>query len=415
MVMVVSRARSVRLVMTVADAVVVMVLCGLWLGVASCNWEDNTPPQCIRKENLHFFCVVRKRGGFIPGTRINSTKIPDSMTKTEMENQIRRVCRVRRLSRHTEECYLQWCLRFADFAGRHREVGREERVRLFLEELAPRSAASTQNQALNAVVFFYRDVMREPLADIGKWARAQRPKRLPVWLSSGEMARLLEQMDGTAGLMAAMAFGSGLRLAELLALRIKDVDLDGGTITVRGGKGDKDRVTCLPRGLAFRMGPHLRKVRALWEADRAAGAAPIYLPDGLERKFPRGGTEWPWFWLWPAAAESVDPRTQILRRHHLHETTLGKALQKAARAAGLSKRITAHTLRHSFATAMLEAGHSITQVQELLGHSSVETTQIYAHCLPHVGRRVTSPLDALESNVIPFTAPPAVLPQRRAG
>jgi len=340
---------------------------------------------------------------------------PHIMTKQEMENQIRRVCRVRRLSRHTEECYLHWLHRFADFANRHREESREERVRLFLEELALKSAASTQNQALNAIVFFYRDVMREPLADIGKWARAQRPKRLPVWLSGGEMMRLLEQMTGVPKIMAEMAFGSGLRLAELLALRIKDVDLDGGTITVRGGKGDKDRVTCLPRSLVFRLGPHLRRVRAMWESDRAAGAQPIFLPDGLERKFPRGGTEWPWFWFWPAASESTDPRSQILRRHHLHETTLGKALQKAAKAAGLNKRITAHTLRHSFATAMLEQGHSITQVQELLGHSSVETTQVYLHCLPQVGRRVTSPLDALETNVLPFAQPPVVHPVRRVG
>jgi integron integrase len=326
------------------------------------------------------------------------------MTKQEMANEIRRVCRVRRLSRHTEGCYLGWCLRFADFAAERREMGREERVRLFLESLAPVTAASTQNQALNAVVFFYRDVLRQPLADLGKWARAKRPARLPVWLSSGEMSRLLEQMTGVPRLMAEMAFGSGLRLAELLALRIKDVDIDGCTITVRGGKGDKDRVTCLSRSLAFRLGPHLARVRAMWEADRAAAAQPIYLPAGLERKFPRGGSEWPWYWLWPAAAESMDPHTAVLRRHHLHESTLGKALHRAAKAAGLGKRVTAHTLRHSFATAMLEGGHSITQVQELLGHSSVETTQVYLHCLPQVGKRVTSPLDAMQSNVIPFAA-----------
>jgi len=339
------------------------------------------------------------------------------MTKQELKDAVARVCRVRRLSRHTEACYLGWLLRFADFAAAHRAVGREERVRLFLEGLADCSAASTQNQALNAIVFFYRDILREPIGDIGKWARAKRPQRLPVWLSTAEMARLLEQMSGVPKLMAEMAFGSGLRLAELLALRIKDVDLDGGTITVRGGKGDKDRVTCLSRGLAFRFGPHLARVRALWEEDRARGAAAIYLPDGLERKMPRAGADWSWYWCWPANSESMDPRAQIRRRHHLHESTLGKALQAAARKAGLGKRITAHTLRHSFATAMRESGHSITQVQELLGHSSVQTTQVYLHCLPQVGRRVTSPLDALPSNVLAFpgAAQPAAERFRASG
>lgn len=337
------------------------------------------------------------------------------MTKTEMEEGVRRVCSVRRLSRHTEECYLGWLRRFFEFAKTRKELGREERVRLFLEELAPRSAASTQNQALNAVVFFYRDVLREPLEDLGRWARARRPKRLPVWLSSAEMWRLLEQMNGVPRLMAEMAFGSGLRLAELLALRIKDVDLDGGAITVRGGKGDKDRVTCLPRSLVFRLGPHLRRVRALWEEDRANGAPGVYVPEEVGRKFPRAGEQWTHFWLWPAGSVSVDPRSKVVRRHHLHETTLGKALQKAARAAGLGKRITAHALRHSFATAMLEAGHSITQVQELLGHSCVETTQVYLHCLPQVGRRVTSPLDAMVGNVVPFSGGGVVNEMRRCG
>ena len=342
------------------------------------------------------------------------------MTKQEMLEAARTVCRVRRLSRHTEESYVGWLARFADHSQKHRQEMREERIRLFLEHLAPRSSAATQNQALNAIVFLYRDVLQNPLGDLGKWARAQRPKRLPVWLSSAEMVRLLDQMTGTPRLMAEMAFGSGLRLAELLALRIKDVDLDGGTITVRGGKGDKDRVTCLPQSLIPRLGPHLDRVRSQWQADRTRNAPAIALPDGLERKFPRAGMDWPWFWFWPAPSESVDPRSKIQRRHHLHESTLGKALQKAAQRAGLSKRITAHTLRHSFATAMLESGHSITQVQELLGHSSVETTQVYLHCLPQVGARVTSPLDQIP-NVIPFpglsaasTAAPARPPARSA-
>jgi len=285
-------------------------------------------------------------------------------------------------------------------------------VRLFLERLAPRSAASTQHQALCAVVFFYRDVLQQPLGDLGGWAKAKRPKRIPTWLTQGEMLRLLEQMRGATRLMAEMAYGGGLRIAELMALRIKDVDIEGGSITVRGGKGDKDRVTCLPRALAMRLGPWVARVRSLWEEDRRDGRAPVALPDGLERKFPNAGLEWPWYWFWPSGKESADPRTGIVRRHHLHEHTMGKALSLAARRAGLAKRVTAHTLRHSFATALLENGAGIHQVQELLGHSSVETTQVYLHCLPLLGTRIVSPLDAAAaSRVVPFVPAPVISEQ----
>jgi integron integrase len=338
------------------------------------------------------------------------------MTKQEMLTKASTVCQVRRLSRHTESSYLGWLARFADHSQAHASESREDRIRLFLEQLAPHSAAATQNQALNAIIFLYRDVLQQPLGDIGKWARAQRPKRLPVWLSAAEMTRLLDQMTGIPRLMAEMAFGSGLRLAELLALRIKDVDIDTHTITVRGGKGDKDRVTCLSHQLASRLGPHLERTRAQWERDRANGAAPIYLPDGLERKYPRAGCDWPWFWFWPANSESTDPRTKTYRRHHLHESTLGKALQRAARHAGLNKRITAHTLRHSFATAYLQNGGHIHDLQQLLGHSSIETTQIYTHCLPQLSQRITSPLDHLPTNIIPMSQaqPPSSAPPQQA-
>jgi integron integrase len=325
------------------------------------------------------------------------------MKKSEILQRAQTVCRTRRLSRHTEVSYCGWIARFADFTAAHKTETREERVRLFLEKLAPRSSASTQNQALNAVVFLYRDVIRQPLGDLGKWARAKRPARLPTWLSPAEMERLLSVMNGGAKLMARFAFGTGLRLSELLALRIKDVDLDARLVTVRGGKGDKDRVTCLPACLRMEMETHLMRVRAVYDRDRANSAAPIYMPDGLERKFKNGGAEWPWFWLWPAVSESKDPRSGVMRRHHVHEDTLGKALKAAVRRCGLGKRVTAHTLRHSFATALLAGGASITQVQELLGHTSVETTQVYLHCVPQFAGSITSPLDALSaSKVVPF-------------
>lgn len=326
------------------------------------------------------------------------------MTKTEMSEQVKLVCRMRRLSRHTEETYAGWIARFGVHVRTCAHLSREDRVRTYLEKLAPRCSASTQNQALNAIVFLYRDVLKEPLGDIGKWARAKRPKRLPTWLAPQEMQRLLDVLPSGTRMMAEMAYGSGLRIAELLGLRVKDIDMNACLVTVRGGKGDKDRMTVLPRSLLHRLHAHLARIRVIYDRDRAAGAMPIYLPEGLERKFPTGGREWPWFWLWPAAGESTDPRTQIERRHHVHEDTLGKALKLATHKAGLHKRVTAHTLRHSFATNLLAGGASITQVQELLGHNSIETTQIYLHCVPEFARSIVSPLDALPlaDNVVPF-------------
>lgn len=327
------------------------------------------------------------------------------MKLAEMLEQVRLTCRMRRLSYHTETCYTGWIIRFA----RHIQIcppesTREQRVRSYLEKLAPRTSASTQNQALNAIVFFYRDVLRHPLGELGKWARAKRPTRLPSWLSPDEMRRLLDAMPPGPRLMAQVAYGSGLRLVELLALRVKDIDLDACLITVRGGKGDKDRITCLPRSLVFALRTHLDRIRVLYDQNRTAGAHPVYLPDHLERKYPNAGREWPWFWLFPGGNKSTDPRSGIVRRHHVHEDTLGKALKAGRRRIGLTKRVTAHTLRHSFATNLLASGASITQVQELLGHNSVETTQVYLHCIPQFARTITSPLDALPQtpNIVPF-------------
>ena len=327
------------------------------------------------------------------------------MTLQEMLERVRVVCRMRRLSWHTEVCYSGWITRFAAHLKCADGGTREERVRTFLSAMAPRCSASTQNQALNAIVFFYRDVLREPLQEIGQWARAKRPVRLPTWLSPQEMRGLLEAMPGLPRLMAQVAYGSGLRLAELLELRIKDVDLDGRLITVRGGKGDKDRVTCLPQSLVFALRAQVERCRVIYDQDRTEGAPGVCVPDGLERKYPNAGREWPWFWMWPGAAPSRDPRSGVIRRHHLHEDTLGKALKTATRRVGLTKRVTAHTLRHSFATNLLASGASITQVQELLGHSSVETTQVYLHCIPQFASSITSPMDALPAvgNVVAFS------------
>lgn len=316
------------------------------------------------------------------------------MKKADAVGLVYKVCQVRRLSRHTANSYAGWVARYCEHLRGCGDGSSEDKVRLFLEGIAPVVAAATQNQALNAVVFFYRDCLRQPLGQIGKWARARRAERLPTWLSGEEMRLLLDNMQGVAKLMAAFAYGTGLRLSELLGLRIKDVDVAAHLVTVRGGKGDKDRVTCLPHALDLPLRQHLQRVRVVYDRDRSEGRHGVYLPGGLERKFPNGGKEWPWFWMFPALGESVDPVSKVLRRHHVHEDTLGKALKAACHKCGMGKRVSAHTLRHSFATNMLTGGHSITQVQELLGHTSVETTQVYLHCVPEFARAVVSPLDA---------------------
>lgn len=329
------------------------------------------------------------------------------MNKAELEQQIHAVCRMRRLSIHTERTYADWIRRFGRFVQACPQMSREEKLRAWLEQMAPHCSASTQNQALNAVVFLYRDVLQQPLRDLGKWARAKRPKKLPVYLEMHEMRAVLAALPAGARLMARLAFGTGLRLNELLSLRMKDMHLMTGapTVDVRGGKGDKDRVVPLPRTLIMELHEHMDRMRLIYDQDRRAGRPGVYLPEGLDRKFPNGGKEWPWFWLWPARSESLDPITGVMRRHHVHEDTLGKALKSAARKAGIPKRISAHTLRHSFATHLLAQGTDIRRIQEWLGHSSVETTMIYTHCVPRESGDVISPLDAMhQSKVIPFAA-----------
>ena len=332
------------------------------------------------------------------------------MKTSEAIALVHKTCQLARKSRHTASTYAGWVARYCEHAKRCPAGTSEDKLRTFLEALAPHCAAATQNQALNAVVFFYRDCLRTPLGDLGRWARAKRPERLPTWLSAEEMRLLLDNMSGVAKLMAAFAYGTGLRLAELLALRIKDVDMDGHLVTVRGGKGDKDRVTCLPHALDLPIRQHLQRVRVLYDRDRAAGRNAIYLPSGLERKYPNAGKEWPWFWMFPANSERTDPETKIVRRHHLHEDTLGKAIKAACYKCGMGKRVTAHTLRHSFATNLLASGASITQVQELLGHTSVETTQVYLHCIPQFAKTITSPLDvAPKLLAFPLQPVPSIL------
>jgi len=308
------------------------------------------------------------------------------------------VIRVRGMAFRTEQSYLGWLCRFIHFHGGTAPVdmGAAEAA-TFLQYLATQRnvAASTQNQALNALVFVYDKVLERPLGDLGTYARAKRPKRLPVVLSVNEVKRLLGQMSGVRGLVASLLYGTGMRLMECLRLRVQDIDFDRSMIVVRRGKGDKDRVVPLPASLVDALKQHLSSVSGLHERDLKAGFGEAALPDALALKYPNAGKEWRWQYVFPSGRISVDPRTGKARRHHIHETAVQKAVTKAARQAGIAKKASCHTLRHSFATHLLERGQDIRTVQELLGHADVSTTMIYTHVLNRGGLAVTSPLDGL--------------------
>lgn len=310
----------------------------------------------------------------------------------------RRVCRTRHFQWKTEQAYLWQIGRFLDFCRDHPEFTDDtSRVRGWLEDMAPRCSARSQAQALNAVAgFLFRQVLERPLGDLGDWAKARIPARLPVWLSPEEMRRLLALFDGTRGLMFELYYGCGLRLMEGVRLRTADFDLEQRVLTIQHGtKRDKARAVPIPDALIARLGAHFQRVRALWEADAVRGLPPVALPEGMERKYPNAGRDWGWFWAFPSDQLSTDPRSGVVRRHHVHEDSMVKALKRTAHKAAIRKRVTMHVLRHSFATHLLMAGVPINVLQNLLGHESVETTQIYCHVLPREIRQAPSPLDLL--------------------
>lgn len=321
---------------------------------------------------------------------------PDAPGPPKLLDQVRDKIRVKHYSIRTETQYLQWIRRFILFHGkRHpREMSAPE-VEAFLSHLATvgNVSASTQNQALSALLFLYREVLGIDLPWMDTMVRAKKPRRLPVVLSRAEVSRVLERMDGTYGLMARLLYGTGMRLMECARLRVKDVDFARREILIREGKGGKDRVTMLPEALVVPLKEHLGKRRRLYEDDLAKGMAGVYLPDALARKYPNSATEWGWQYVFPSGSYSVDPRSGHERRHHIDEKLLQRAMKRAVAASGVVKPATPHTLRHSFATHLLEGGYDIRTVQELLGHSDVSTTMIYTHVLNKGGRGVTSPLD----------------------
>ena len=275
-------------------------------------------------------------------------------------------------------------------------MGAEE-VQAFLSHLAVegRVAASTQNQAKSALLFLYKEVLGVDLPWLNQVEAAKTSRRLPVVLTQGEVTAVLSTMRGTTGLVARLLYGTGMRVMEGLRLRVKDVDFGRGEILVRDGKGAKDRVTMLPARLVPELREHLMRVRELHGRDLAAGYGEVYLPYALDRKYPSAGREWGWQYVFPSANLSVDPRSGVVRRHHVMDQAVQRAIRQAVREAGISKPATPHTLRHSFATHLLESGYDIRTVQELLGHSDVSTTMIYTHVLNRGGRGVASPLDRL--------------------
>jgi integron integrase len=321
--------------------------------------------------------------------------------KAKLLDQLKEVCRLKHYSLRTEEAYGQWVRRYLRFhrdaAGtwiHPRELGAADVV-AFLNHLATVEcvAAGTQNQALNAISFLYTQVLRLELGGLGEFLAASKRRRVPVVLSKEEVQKLLASLEGTYQLMGRLLYGTGLRLLELLRLRVKDLDFDRSQIIVRGGKGDQDRVTVLPDKLKLELQQHLKRVRLLWEQDLREGFGEVYLPEGLARKHPKAAKEWGWQWVFPSRSRSRDPRSGRMRRHHVQETGVQRAVKAGLQLSGISKRASCHTLRHSFATHLLENGYDIRSVQDLLGHKDVATTQIYTHVMQKPGLGIRSPLD----------------------
>ena len=315
--------------------------------------------------------------------------------------QMRRRLRLRRYSSRTEEAYVEWVRRFVRFGGmRHPRSLAPADVRAFLTDLAERQrvSASTQNQAFSAVLFLYRHVLRDPLPWLDGFERAKQPRRLPVVLTQDEVRRLIDCLSGTRQLVAMLMYGSGLRLMEALSLRVKDVDFAARSITVRSGKGEKDRVTMLPESAVARLQAHLETVERRFAQDTRDPRFGVAIPDAIGKKSPAARRALLWYWVFPARRTYVDPESGDPRRHHVHPSVIQRAVTQAAQAVGLRKRATCHSFRHSFATHLLESGYDIRTIQELLGHSDVRTTMIYTHVLNRGGRGVRSPADMIRSS-----------------
>ncbi|MGQ0713991.1 MAG: integron integrase [Gemmatimonadaceae bacterium] len=324
--------------------------------------------------------------------------MPETVERDRLIPSVRRAIRARHLSRLTEEAYVRWIVRYVRHHGmRHPRALGEREMREYLSHLAADRdvSASTQSQALAALLFLYTEVLRDRVPWIADVVRARRPHRLPVVMTREEVRAVLGKMHGTQKLVAILLYGSGLRLMEALRLRVKDVDFGANQITVRGGKGDRDRLTMLPAAAVGPLRDHVLKVERVHARDLAAGAGRTMLPHAQAKKYPNAAAELAWQWVFPARRIGFDAKTRVRYRHHLHETVVQRAVREAVIACRLTKRATCHTFRHSFATHLLEDGHDIRTVQELLGHRNVATTMIYTHVLNRGGLGVKSPVDRL--------------------
>ena len=351
------------------------------------GWQVRQAEEAIR---LYVYYKSRHHNG-LPAQNTDTKAI-----WRQYGQEMKAIIRLKHMAYSTEKTYLGWLRSFYTFLKGHPPDQLDEtHVMNFLSFLAVdrKVAKGTQNQAMNALLFFFRHVLNKDMGDIRGAVRSSKNITLPVVLSRDEVNRLLEKLDGVRRLMAQAIYGAGLRNNECIQLRIKDLDFERECLTVRCGKGNKDRQTLLPASLQGPLRDHLEKVRELYEEDRKNDLPGVYMPTALVRKYPNASVSWEWFWVFPAGNISVDPRTKVIRRHHVHPSGLQKAIKIAARTAGIHKKVNVHTLRHSFATHLLEGGYDIRTIQELLGHSSVKTTMIYTHVAKKNRLGVKSPLD----------------------
>jgi integron integrase len=323
--------------------------------------------------------------------------VPPAQEET-LQATLTRLIRLRHLSYRTEKTYVAWLNRFAAFVGSSgRAHMTEGQLKRFLSYLAVdrKVSASTQSQAFNALLFFYRNVLGTAIHGLQSVVPARRARKLPVVLTPEEIRQVLSNLHGVDRLLAAVIYGGGLRLDECLSIRVKDIDFTRDCLVIRSGKGDKDRETVLPEKVTADLARQLEKVRLVYDADRNKGVPPVWLPEALHRKYPNAGTEWSWFWVFPSSKLCIDPRSGVIRRYHLYPTTFQKAFHRAVQQAGVQKHATVHSLRHSFATHLVEQGYDIRTIQELLGHSDVATTMIYTHVATRNKLGVRSPMDLL--------------------
>lgn len=365
--------------------------------------QDSSAP---RKQATPPSAIIRSKALSPPGSRANppAPALPavansgPPRPQPKLLDRLREALRSRHYSRRTEQCYFHWIKRFIFFHNvRHPADMAEPEINTFLTHLAVREkvSASTQTQALSALLFLYRHVLDRKIGDLGEVIRARKPRRLPVVMTREEVKAVLGCLDGDKWLMASLMYGAGLRLMECLRLRVQDIDFERNEIMVRDGKGAKDRRTMLPASLKSPVQDHLQKVKAIHQRDLADGWGRVQMPDALDRKYPNAPGDWRWQWVFPQEHRWKNTRTGDQGRHHVHETILQRAVKEAVRKAGIVKHVGCHTFRHSFATHLLDAGYDIRTIQELLGHKDITTTMIYTHVLNKGGHGVRSPVDAL--------------------